>query len=216
MKSAEAQAEDQHKELYTTQLNLTTEKAMVLDLQSKLQKAKEALKLAQEATATIETSTYERGVLETEARLTAEVIAVCREYCAETYNQALDRVGIPADSDLRRVDQVYYPEDLRENTTAPPPLAALPLPHFEQSLPAQKPFQDTEVPVGAEKEKNGAVVTSRIDEKAKEKEKKKEKGKNKADANPSEDALIIGDMVSKAKVAESKSKIDSKKDSHQS
>ena len=37
-----------------------------------------------------------------------------------------------------------------------------------------------------------------------------------ADANPFEDALIIGDMMSKAKAAKSKSKIDSKKDSHQS
>ena len=36
LKSAEAQAEDQRKEFYTTQLNLATEKAAVLDLQSKL------------------------------------------------------------------------------------------------------------------------------------------------------------------------------------
>ena len=49
----------------------------------------------------------------------------------------------------------------------------------------------------------------------KEKEKGKEKAKKKADANPSEDALTIGDMVSKTKTTESKSKIDSKKDSHQ-
>ena len=48
------------------------------------------------------------------------------------------------------------------------------------------------------------------------KEKAKEKAKGKADANPSEDALTIEDMVSKAKAAESKSKIDSKKDSYQS
>ena len=47
-------------------------------------------------------------------------------------------------------------------------------------------------------------------------EKAKEKAKGKADANPSVDALTIEDMVSKAKVAKSKSKIDSKKDSHQS
>ena len=46
LKSAEAQSEDQRKELYTTQLNLATEKAAILDLRSKLQKAKEALKLA--------------------------------------------------------------------------------------------------------------------------------------------------------------------------
>ena len=32
LKSSEAQAEDQHKELYTTQLNLATEKVAVLDL----------------------------------------------------------------------------------------------------------------------------------------------------------------------------------------
>ena len=56
------------------------------------------------------------------------------------------------------------------------------------------------------------MVASQTEEKAKE----KEKGQNKADANPSEDAFTIGDMVFKAKVAESKSKIDSKKDSHQS
>ena len=190
MKSAKVQAEDQCKELYTTQLNLATEKAAVLDLQSKLQRAEEALKVAQEATIATE-------------------VVVCREYCAETYNQALDRVGIPVDSDLRRVDQVYYPEELRENTIAP-------LPPPEKSLPAQKPSQDTEVPVGAEKEKNEAVMASWTEERAKEKEKEKEKGQNKADANPSKDALTIRDMVSKAKLVESKSKIDPKKDSHQS
>ena len=52
--------------------------------------------------------------------------------------------------------------------------------------------------------------------KEKVKEKSKEKAKGKADANPSEDALTIEDMVFKAKAAESKSKIDSKKDSHHS
>ena len=86
LKNAEAQAEDQCKELYTTQLNLATEQAAVLDLKAKLQKADEALKVAQEAATAVETSAYECGVLETKARLTAEVIVVCREYCAETYN----------------------------------------------------------------------------------------------------------------------------------
>ena len=136
MKNAEAQAEDQRKELYTTQLNLAIEKAAVLDLKSKLQKAEKALKVAQEAATAAETSAYKCGVLETEARLTIEVTTVYREYCAETYNQALDLAGILADSDLRRMDQVYYPEDLKENTTAPPPPDTLPLPPPEQSLPA--------------------------------------------------------------------------------
>ena len=46
LKSADTQAKDQHKKLYTTQLNLATEKAVVLDLQAKLKKAEEALKVA--------------------------------------------------------------------------------------------------------------------------------------------------------------------------
>ena len=94
--------------------------------------------MAQEAAKAIETSAYERGVLEMEARLTAEVTVVCREYCAETYNQALDQAGILVDFDLKRVDQMYYPEDLRENTAVPPPPAALPLPPLEQSLTTQE------------------------------------------------------------------------------
>ena len=89
LKNAESQAEDHRKELYTTQLNLATEKTAVLDLKAKLQKAEEALKVAQEATKATKTSAYERGVLETEVRLTVEVTVVYREYCAETYNQAL-------------------------------------------------------------------------------------------------------------------------------
>ena len=189
---------------------------MVLDLKAKLQKVEKALKVAQEAAKAAETSVYEREVLETEARLIAEVIVVCREYCAETYDQALDRAGIPADSNLRRVDQMYCPEDLRENITAPPPPAALPLPPLEQYLTTQEPSKGAKVPAGVEKEKNRTVVVSRTEEKAKEKENGKEKAKNKANANPSEDALTIGDMVSKTKTTESKSKIDSKKDSHQS
>ena len=102
-------------------------------------------------------------------------------------------------------------EKTRQLLLLQPPFPFLLLNNLSQP---KKPSQDTEVPVGAEKEKSGAVVASRTEEKAKEKENGKEKIKNKADANPSEDALTIGDMVSKAKVVESKSKIDSKKDSH--
>ena len=219
MKSAEAQAENQRKELCTTQLNLATEKAGVLDLQAKLKRAKEPLKVAQKATTAAETLAYERGVQETETRLTAEVTAVCREYCAKTYSQALDRAGIPTDFDLRKTNQVYYPEDLRENLTPPhlpatiplPPLpATIPLPPPNEPLPVQKSSQDSELPIGVEKEKE----QEKEKEKAKEKKEKK-KEQNKADANPSKDALTIGDMVSKVKVARSKSKIDSKKDSQQ-
>ena len=180
---------------------------MVLDLKTKLQKAEEALKVAQEAAKTAETAAYERGVLEMEARLTVEVTMVYRDNYAETYNQALNWARVLTYSDLRKAYQVYYPEDIKEDTTAPPSPAALHLPPPEQSLTIQEPFQGAELPAGAVKQKKGEVMASRIEEKVKEKG--KEKSKNKADANPSEDSLTIGDMVSKAKAIESKSKIDS-------
>ena len=110
---------------------------------------------------------------------------------------------------------MYYPEDLRENITPPPPPATLPLPPLNEPLPAQKYSQDSELPIGVEKEKEQEKEKEKTKEKEKEKEKEKKKEQNKADTNPSEDALTIGDMVSKVKVAGSKSKIDSKKDSQQ-
>ena len=102
-----------------------------------------------------ETATYERGVVETETRLTAEVIVVCRDYCAETYYNALDRARVLADSNLRRADKVYYPENIREDPTTLPPSAALPLPPPEQPLTTRDPFQGIEIPAGVQKEKNG-------------------------------------------------------------
>ena len=92
-----------------------------------------------ETTKAAEAATYDRGVVENETRLTAEVTVVCRDYCAETYRNALDRVGVPANSDLRRANKVYYPEDIREDPTALPPPAAFPLPPFEQPFTTQDP-----------------------------------------------------------------------------
>ena len=170
--------------------------------------------MAQEATKAAEAAAYEHGVLETEVRLTTEVRVVYRDYCAETYFQALNQAGVLADSDLRRTEQVYYLKDIRDDLTALPPPAALPLPPPEQPLTTQDPSQVTEILVRVPKEKKGDVGVSWPEEKTKEKAKEKAKGK--ANVNPSEDALTIEDMVSKAKAVESKSKIDSKKDSHQS
>ena len=167
--------------------------------------------MAQKATKAAEAAAYEHGILETEVRLTAEVMVVCKDYCAKTYFQALDRVGVPAKFDLRRANRVYYPEDIREDPTALPPPVALPLPPPEEPLTTQNPSQGIEIPVGVQKEKKGVVGVSQPNEKA------KSKGvQPPTNANPSEDALIIRDMVYKAKATESKSKIDSKKESHQS
>ena len=167
--------------------------------------------MAKKAAKVAEAVAYEHGLVETEAKLTTEVTVVCRDYCAETYYEALDRVGVHVDSDLRKADKVYYPEDIREDPTALPPLIALPLPPPEQPLTTQNPSQGIEIPVGVQKEKKGVVGVSQPNEKA--------KGKGvqpSVDVSPFEDALTIEDMMSKAKAAESNSRIDFKKDSHQS
>ena len=155
MKNAEVQVEKQRKQLYTTQINLATEKATVLDLKAELQKAQKALAVAKEATKAAEAAAYECGVVESEARLTTEVTIVYRDYCAETYYETLDRTGVPTNSDLRRANKVYYPEDIREDPTALPSFAALPLSPPEQPLTTQDPSQGIEIPTGAQKEKKG-------------------------------------------------------------
>ena len=117
-------------------------------------------------------------------RLTAEVTIVYREYCVETYSQALNRVGIPTDSDLKR----YYPEDLREDTTPPPPPATLPLSPLNDPLLAQKYSQDSELPIGVEKEKE----QEKEKEKAKEKERRKRRSRIKLMPTPPRMSLPLG------------------------
>ena len=52
---------------------------------------------------------YDVGVAETEDALRAEVSAVCRAYCAQTWEEALNRAGIDASSELRRSENIFFP-----------------------------------------------------------------------------------------------------------
>ena len=70
------------KQLHMSEINLATEKQMVSDLKAELSKAKEAARLAREAAEAAVVTSYERGVADTEARLTEEVATVCRDYIA--------------------------------------------------------------------------------------------------------------------------------------
>ena len=58
MKTTERQAEDLHKELHYSEINLATEKQMVIELREELRKAKEAAQLLREAA-------YALGIQET-------------------------------------------------------------------------------------------------------------------------------------------------------
>ena len=134
-------------------------------------------------------------VQETETQLAEEVAGVCRDYCAETWAKTLNRAGVPANSELRRAESIFFPVDIREVLATPRPLVADPLLLLVQFPTIQAPFPNAKVPIGVGK---GKEVQPSIK------------------AKHSEDAFMDKDVVSKAKDAESKSKATNpKKDPHQ-
>ena len=63
---------------------------------------------AEQATNVAKQKGYDLGVAETEETLKAEVPVVCRIYCAQTWDEALNRVGVEASSELRKAENVFY------------------------------------------------------------------------------------------------------------
>ena len=53
------------------------------------------------------------------AWLRAEVTAVCRAYCAQTWEEALNRAGIDASSELRRPENIFFPPAIQAPSLAP-------------------------------------------------------------------------------------------------
>ena len=84
MKTAERQAEEQHQKLHLTEIDLATQKQMVIDLKVELQKAKKEAQLAREATEVEKKASYQLDVEETEVRLAKELSEVCWDYCDVT------------------------------------------------------------------------------------------------------------------------------------
>ena len=103
------------------EINLATEKQMVSDLKAQLLQAKEVARLAREAAEAAMAAFYERGVKDTEARLIEEMAVVCRDYVTESWGVAMDRAAIPVDSELRRIENIFFPEDIREIPSLFPP-----------------------------------------------------------------------------------------------
>ena len=44
--------------------------------------------------------------------MTEEVVGVCRDYCAKTWAEALNRAGVFVDSELRKVKNIFFPKDI--------------------------------------------------------------------------------------------------------
>ena len=57
----------------------------------------------------VEQHGYDVGVAETEDALRAEGPAVCRAYCAQTWEEALNQARIDVSSELRKPENIVYP-----------------------------------------------------------------------------------------------------------
>ena len=97
MKTVERQVEDQRQKLHLTEIDLATQRQLVIDLKVELQKAKEADQLAVEAAKAEKQASYLLDVEETQIRLADELSQVCRDYCNVTWDRALSVAGVPAD-----------------------------------------------------------------------------------------------------------------------
>ena len=66
---------------------------------------------------------YDVDVAKTEDSLRAEVPAVCRAYCTQTWEEALNRAGINASSEPRKPENIVFPLALQipnQKKAAPP------------------------------------------------------------------------------------------------
>ena len=118
LKNAQDQVEEQRKKLHYAEIELAMAKQQVTDLKTELKKAKEAAWTAKEAAEASEQKSYNLGVQEIEARLAEELAEVCKEYCQEVWTEALNLAGVPAASEWRRANNIYYLPDIREAPTA--------------------------------------------------------------------------------------------------
>ena len=84
------------------------------ELREELKKAREVVQLFKEAAEAKKQAAYTLGVEETQARLIEELTAVCRDYCSISWGKALDAVGVPVGSDLRRPMSIYYDPEILE------------------------------------------------------------------------------------------------------
>ena len=135
--SVERQAESQRKlareasdQLVTAKEQLATLRKQLEETQRLKDQAKKAKAEAKEARAKVEKEKeeadqygYDVGMAETKDALRAEVPAVCHAYYAQTWEEALNQAGIDASSELRKLENIFFPPALHvpnQKEVAPP------------------------------------------------------------------------------------------------
>ena len=179
------QAEDQGKclreanaELKTAQEQVAVLKKHLEETQKLSEQAKKSREEAEKAKVEAERATneaeqkgYEIGVAEKEETLRADVPMVCRIYCAQTWDEALNRAGVEASSKLRKPENVFYPEAIR--TSALPSSQAEDTPStinpnervLPPSLPSPgqlEPAKDNDTPLEASLDKTAAASEAEV------------------------------------------------------
>ena len=123
LKGAETQAKSQRKLTNEAKEQLAASKEQVAVLKQQLEEAKKLKEQAKKAKMQAEEDKakaekerdeaeqhgYDIGVAETEDVLRAEVPAVCRAYCAQTWEEALNQAGVEASSELRKPENIIFP-----------------------------------------------------------------------------------------------------------
>lgn len=134
MAGAKRQAKDQRQHLRKVEEQFAIVK-------EQLETHKKQLEKAEEVAAQAKQEGYDTGVKETEENLKAQVTYVCRVYCLQVWTEALDRAGVSASSELRKLENTFYPPTLRP--TGPPSIqadAAIKAPESGQAaLPSTPP-----------------------------------------------------------------------------
>ena len=137
LNGAEKQVESQRKLTNEAKEQLAASKEQVVALKQQLDEAKKLKDRAEKARMQAEEDKvkaekerddaeqhgYDVGVAETKDALRAEVPAVCRTYCIQTWEEALNRAGIEASSKLRKPENIVFPPALqisRQEEVAPP------------------------------------------------------------------------------------------------
>ena len=109
----------------------------VLELKADLEKAKKDARTADEVEKVAKQASYDLGVREMGIRLAEELAEICRDYCKEVWAEALNQAGVPAASEWRNAENIFYPADIREVPATLPPPSAFALTFSKQPFTTQ-------------------------------------------------------------------------------
>ncbi|XP_050254795.1 uncharacterized protein LOC126700620 [Quercus robur] len=162
LEGTQRQVEDQRKRLRETTDQLTASREQMAALKKQLEEAQRLKDQAEKSKAEAEKAKieaekardkaeqkgYDLGVVETKETLRAKVPAVCRIYCAQTWDEALNRAGVEASSELRKSENIFYPPAIRASDlpSTQGEVASIVADPIKEAQPQDPPFPSQQWP----------------------------------------------------------------------